>query len=109
MSDITISPMLAEMRRLSSAASGQISEKSVSDTETKSPNFAELLKQTIDSVNGLSQEAESLKTRFESGEKNINLAQVMVASQKSSVSFQAMLQVRNKLVDAYKDVINMPM
>jgi len=37
------------------------------------------------------------------------LAEVMIASQKASVSFQAMLQVRNKLVDAYKDVMNMPM
>jgi flagellar hook-basal body complex protein FliE len=33
----------------------------------------------------------------------------MVAQQKSSVSFQATLQVRNKLVEAYKDVMNMPM
>jgi flagellar hook-basal body complex protein FliE len=46
---------------------------------------------------------------FESGDANVSLAEVMVASQKASVSFQAMLQVRNKLVEAYKDVMNMPM
>ncbi|MGZ5030965.1 MAG: flagellar hook-basal body complex protein FliE, partial [Methylobacter sp.] len=42
------------------------------------------------------------------GDTNVSLAEVMVASQKASVSFQAMLQVRNKLVEAYKDVMNMP-
>jgi len=39
----------------------------------------------------------------------MNLAEVMVASQKADVSFKGMLQVRNKLVEAYKDVMNMPM
>ncbi len=43
------------------------------------------------------------------GDQDVSLAEVMIASQKASVSFQAMLQVRNKLVDAYKDVMNMPM
>ena len=38
-----------------------------------------------------------------------SLTDVMVAQQKASVSFQATLQVRNKLVEAYKDVMNMPM
>jgi flagellar hook-basal body complex protein FliE len=46
---------------------------------------------------------------FETGASDIKLADVMVATQKASVSFQAMLQVRNKLVEAYKDVMNMPM
>ena len=46
---------------------------------------------------------------FETGATNISLADVMVATQKANVSFQAMLQVRNKLVEAYQDVMNMPM
>jgi flagellar hook-basal body complex protein FliE len=46
---------------------------------------------------------------FEAGAANISLADVMVSTQKASVSFQAMLQVRNKLVEAYQDVMNMPM
>ena len=45
---------------------------------------------------------------FETGAANISLADVMVSTQKANVSFQAMLQVRNKLVEAYKDVMNMP-
>lgn len=46
---------------------------------------------------------------FETGESDAGLAEVMVSLQKASVSFQAMVQVRNKLTDAYKEVMNMPM
>ncbi len=49
-----------------------------------------------------------MKQAFELGEGDANLAEVMIAVQKSSVSFEAMVQVRNKLVEAYKEVMNMP-
>jgi flagellar hook-basal body complex protein FliE len=45
---------------------------------------------------------------FVKGEPNVDLTEVMVAVQKASLSFQAMTQVRNKLVQAYQDVMNMP-
>ena len=48
-----------------------------------------------------------LAARFEQGDEKVSLAQVMVASQKSSVSFQAVVQVRSKLLAAYQDVMNM--
>ena len=47
-------------------------------------------------------------TAFEMGDPNVNLSEVMVAIQKANVSFQAMTQVRNNLVSAYKDIMNMP-
>ncbi len=68
-----------------------------------------MLKQSIESVNEMQQTAGKLSRDFEIGDTNVSLAEVMIASQKADVSFQAMLQVRNKLVDAYKDVMNMPM
>ncbi len=49
-----------------------------------------------------------MKQAFETGQGDADLAEVMIAVQKSSLSFEAMVQVRNKLVDAYKDVMNMP-
>ena len=72
-------------------------------------DFAFLLKKSIDSVNDTQQAAGKMAVAFETGDTNVSLAEVMIASQKASVSFQAMLQVRNKLVEAYKDVMNMPM
>lgn len=70
--------------------------------------FGEMFQQAISSVNSTQQQASTLATSFEQGDPQVSLAQVMVASQKASVSFQALTQVRNRLVDAYKDIMNMP-
>jgi flagellar hook-basal body complex protein FliE len=75
----------------------------------KSQGFNDLFKQAIGSVNDVQQQAGALATSYEQGDAKVSLAQVMVASQKASVSFQALTQVRNKLVDAYKDIMNMPL
>jgi len=72
-------------------------------------DFFALLQQSISSVNETQQSAGRMVEAFETGSSNRTLAEVMVESQKSSVAFQATVQVRNKLVDAYKDVMNMPM
>ena len=76
--------------------------------ETNQASFADLLKQSVDSVNETQMEAKRLTSALETGADNVDLAQVMIAVQKSSLSFDAMVQVRNKLVDAYKTVMNMP-
>ncbi|MEJ1296429.1 MAG: flagellar hook-basal body complex protein FliE [Candidatus Sedimenticola sp. (ex Thyasira tokunagai)] len=105
MSTMSIDQVLAQMRLMSAQAA----------TETKptqelqgSVDFGDLLKQSIDSVNETQLQAGKMKQAFELGEGDANLAEVMIAVQKSSVSFEAMVQVRNKLVEAYKEVMNMP-
>jgi len=106
MSDININQVLAQMRTMSIDASSN----SVKPAETEGgSDFAAMLKDSIDSVNETQKASGALSKSFEMGEPDVSLAEVMIASQKASVSFQAMLQVRNKLVDAYKDVMNMPM
>lgn len=72
------------------------------------PDFQSMFKNAIDNVNDNQKTAAQLATRFEQGDPSIDLPEVMIALQKSSVSFQAMTQVRNKLVEAYKDIMNMP-
>ena len=74
----------------------------------KVKDFGELFQQAIGSVNATQHQAAALATSFEQGDPKVSLAQVMVASQKASVSFQALTQVRNHLVEAYKDIMNMP-
>lgn len=71
-------------------------------------DFQSMIQRGIDQVNENQKIAGDLARRFEQGEQGIDLPEVMIAMQKSSVSFQAMTQVRNKLVEAYKDVMNMP-
>ncbi len=78
------------------------------ETGSGGADFSAMLKQTLGAVNETQQTAGNMTKAFETGDARISLAEVMVATQKASVSFQGMLQVRNKLVEAYKDVMNMP-
>ncbi len=105
MSTPEIDQVLAQMRIARSQAMGG----AVAPTEqTGESGFGELLKRSIDAVNDTQQKANAMRTSFEQGQEGLDLAEVMVAMQKSSLSFQAMLEVRNKLVEAYKDIKNMP-
>jgi flagellar hook-basal body complex protein FliE len=70
-------------------------------------DFATLMKQSLDQVNEAQSSAKSLATAFERGDPGVELPEVMVALQKASVSFQAISQVRNKLLNAYQEVMNM--
>ena len=103
MSTPEINQVLAQMRVARAQAAGGVGIE-----EMPQNDFSDLLKRSIDSVNETQQQANSLRTAFEQGEEGLDLADVMIAEQKSSVSFQAMVEVRNKLIDAYKDVMNMP-
>lgn len=71
-------------------------------------NFSTLLGLAIEKVNSLQQQAAQLREGFEKGEADISLADVMIVSQKASIGFQMLAQVRNKLIRAYQDVMNMP-
>lgn len=72
------------------------------------PDFGALLENSLDAVNRLQQHAGELKTGFENGTSNSSLAEVMIAGQKADISFRAVTEVRNKLVQAYQDIMNMP-
>ncbi|MBV1871832.1 MAG: flagellar hook-basal body complex protein FliE [Gammaproteobacteria bacterium] len=72
-----------------------------------SGQFSNHLKTAIDSVNAVQQESAQLSTAFIKGEPGVDLTQVMIAMEKSSISFQALTQVRNKMVEAYREVMNM--
>lgn len=77
-------------------------------TSGNTPSIGEMMGNAINQVNETAMHSSSMSTRYTQGDPNIDLPEVMVAMQKSSVSFQAMSQVRNKLLEAYKDIMNMP-
>ncbi len=104
MNDIRITSALEQIRNLSVAAGSKVSE-----LPSEGIDFGSILKQAINDVNEKQKVSSDMKAAFQAGDKTMNLAEVMVASQKADVSFKAMTQVRNKLVEAYKDVMNMPM
>jgi len=102
----TINPdtLLAQMR----AMAAQAQSKSVTpNTEAGQAEFSDLLKQSINKVNDTQMDAKKLSDAFQAGDPSVQVSEVMVALQKSNVSFQAMLQVRNKLVSAYQEIMNM--
>ena len=70
--------------------------------------MTELLKASIDQVNTSQQNAGALAQSFEAGAPNADLGEVMVALQKADISFKAMTEVRNRLVNAYQEIMNMP-
>lgn len=105
MSDIDISQVLQQMRSMAAMAEKKM--PLVATTEANKPDFGQMLKDSVNAVNSTQKAAASLTTRFETGDPSVNLSEVMVALQKASVSFQAMTQVRNNLVSAYKDIMNM--
>jgi len=86
---------------------GGLSTSSVSGA-SKTPSFGDIFGNAIDKVNETQKASGALAIAYEQGDPNVDITDVMIASQKASISFQAMLQVRNKLVDAYRDVLNMP-
>jgi flagellar hook-basal body complex protein FliE len=76
--------------------------------DTNATQFSDMLKQAIDNVNGLQSNTSELRNRFEMGDKEVSLGEVMIAANKSSLAFDATIQIRNKMVEAYKQVMSMP-
>lgn len=104
--------LLLQMRSLAA----QAESKGVSAAESQQPeglekseSFADLLASSVQAVNEQQQKSAEMKKAFERGDPEMELSEVMLQAQKASLSFQAMTQVRNKLVEAYKEVINMPL
>jgi flagellar hook-basal body complex protein FliE len=80
----------------------------VSPTAPTGPaTFADSLSNALQSVNETQNAASDISASYERGE-TIDIAKVMLARQQASVSFEATLQVRNKLLSAYKDIMSMP-
>ena len=72
------------------------------------PSFSATLRGALEGVNQAQQRSGELVKAFELGEPGADLAKVMVASQQSQIAFRATVEVRNRLVQAYQDVMNMP-
>jgi flagellar hook-basal body complex protein FliE len=95
-----IDQVLAQLRSTAAAAAGKAEPAGGTD-------FGQALKAAIDQVNQAQQEGAKLAEKFAGGDTDTNLHEVMLSLQKANVSFQEMIQVRNRLVSAYQDIMNM--
>jgi len=70
-------------------------------------SFSDALKASLQNVSNAQVQADDMGKKFAAGDDSVSLSDTMIAMQKASISFQATVQVRNKLVSAYHDIMNM--
>lgn len=104
--------LLARMQQTAAAASfdaGQAIAPASTAFATPSPvSFSQVLSGTIDNVDALQHSAGARQKAIDMGQSD-DLAGAMIESQKASVAFSAMMQVRNKLTSALDEVMNIPL
>lgn len=116
MSSLQIDAVLSQIRAMQSQIRGvsapqnEVAQVAGAGNAVQAPasSFANVMKQGLDQVSQTQQRAADLATQFERGVPGVELPQVMLEMQKASVSFRAVTEVRNKLVDAYQTIMNMP-
>lgn len=104
MSDINTVNLMNQIRAMAAEVEGSKVEVGASN---QAP-FNTVFQNALNQVNDLIRTSDGLKTQFEMGDPNVSLGEVMIASQKSNLGFEATLRVRNKVVQAYQDIMNMP-
>ena len=118
--DIKSNSLYSQMQNMSLQAMGNklpsadamgvngIDGNSVGKINDSSSSFGSMLTDALQSVNELQKESGDLKRSFEMGDSNVTLAEVMIASSKSGIALDATIQIRNKFVEAYKEIMSMP-
>ena len=114
MSDMQINSVLAQIRSLSTQVHGvsnnvsSLSPAALKAQQAEPGSFANVLKDGVAQVNQAQQHAGALANAFERGTPGVELSDVMLDMQKASVSFRALTEVRNRFVNAYQEIMNMP-
>jgi len=106
MNEIDANQLLLQMKII--AAKARNNDLGSNNTPVGQNEFGQLLKNAINDANQLQNNATDLAKRFEEGDKDIHLTDVMIATQKAHLSLQTVAQVRNHVVNAYQDIMNMP-
>lgn len=107
MSQMQIDQVLAQIRALSSRI--EPPQAPAAPSAAAPSSFANVLKSSLDQVNQSEQRAASLAADFQRGAPGVELPQVMLQIEKADVSFHALTEVRNRLISAYQDIMNMQM
>ncbi len=105
MSSVEISRVLNEMRALQTRVSSSATPRD--ETVAGPSEFAALMKNSVERVAQMQTQAQALASAYEAGDKSVDLTKVMLEVQKASLAFRAVAEVRNKLVEAYQQVMNM--
>ncbi|HKJ76282.1 MAG TPA: flagellar hook-basal body complex protein FliE [Gammaproteobacteria bacterium] len=107
MNTIDTNQLLTQLRTAAAQAQGQQTEAAAPAAKGQDVSFSSLMEQSLDKVNELQQTSGDLKTAFQKGDPNVSLPEVALAGQKAGIAFQTTLHVRNKVVEAYKEIMRM--
>ncbi|WP_076540221.1 flagellar hook-basal body complex protein FliE [Shewanella sp. UCD-KL21] len=110
---ISSNPFLQEMQSLRGEISPNLGSPIQADMiqkvgNTSGADFGQLLSQAVGGVADLQSNSANLATRLEMGDSTVTLSDTVIAREKAGVAFEATVQVRNKLVEAYKEIMSMP-
>ncbi len=100
------SSILRELQALQTEAAG-LREQSHQVNAVQQGDFGAMLTQALNGVNNTMVESDNLKARFDLGDDSVSLSDVMIASQKASIAFEATVQIRNKCMEAYRTIMQM--
>jgi flagellar hook-basal body complex protein FliE len=107
-SNANVQSMLEVLRSYQSqAAGGAGATTEPAATKVGQPTFFDSVKNALDGVNSAQQKSTAMTDAFDRGEE-VPLTEVVLSMQKSSLAFEATLQVRNKVMKAYEEIMNMP-
>ena len=107
-SSANVQSMLEVLRSYQSQAAGGASATTEpAATKVGQPTFFDSVKNALDGVNNAQQKSTAMTDAFDRGEE-VPLTEVVLSMQKSSLAFEATLQVRNKVMKAYEEIMNMP-
>lgn len=102
MSEINTVNLFNQMQSMAAQAEGAV------DVESNQSLFHSVFQNAVKQVSDLNQHADALKTRYELGDTQVSIGEVMIATQKSNIGLEAAVRVRNKIVQAYQDIMSMP-
>jgi flagellar hook-basal body complex protein FliE len=103
----SVENLLSQMRAVTRASQGLEAQPAVSQAD-QGGGFASELARSLNRVSQAQNEANAQARSFEMGDPNVALSNVMIDLQKAGLSFQATVQVRNRLVAAYQEIASMP-
>ena len=103
-----IEAMIAQLKAAATRPGGAaIAPAGIGEAPAAKVNFSDALKSSLEQVSNSQMKSEEMGKSFAAGDDKVSLSDVMISMQKASINFQATVQVRNKLVSAYHEIMNM--
>jgi flagellar hook-basal body complex protein FliE len=109
MSQMDVNSVLSQMRALSAQASGTLptATSPAASAGAQGLDFSTLFKQSLGTVAAQQNEAQAQSEAFERGDPGSDIVKTSIAGQKADLAFRGLVEVRNKLTDAYTTIMNM--